>query len=35
MTFTPLLDTLLNLGLFAFLGVLVWLYTRAPTSLDD
>lgn len=35
MTFTPRLDTLLNLGTFAFIGVLIWLYTKAPTHLDD
>lgn len=35
MTFTPLIDTLLNLATFAFIGVLVWLYTAAPTTLDD
>jgi hypothetical protein len=35
MTFTPLLDTVLNLGIFAFIGILIWLYTSAPTHLDD
>lgn len=34
MTFTPFLDTLLNVGVFAFIAVLVWLYTSAPDSLD-
>lgn len=35
MTFTPLLDTVLNLSTFAFIGVVIWLYTTAPTHLDD
>lgn len=35
MTFTPLLDTFLNLGTFAFIALLIWLYTKAPTDLCD
>jgi hypothetical protein len=34
MTVAPLLDTLLNIGVFAFVGLLAWLYTAAPTKLD-
>jgi hypothetical protein len=34
-TFTPVLDTVLNLGVFAFIGVLVWLYSSAPTALGS
>ena len=30
-----LVDTLLNLGVFVFIGILIWLYTAAPTKLDD
>jgi hypothetical protein len=35
MTVAPLLDTFLNVIVFAFIGLLVWLYTAAPTRLDD
>jgi len=35
MTFTPFVDTLLNIATFAFIGVLIWLYARAPTMPDD
>lgn len=31
----PLLDTLLNVSVFAFIGLLVWLYTAAPDRLDE
>lgn len=34
MTVHPFLDTLLNVFVFVFAGVLVWLYTGAPTKLD-
>ncbi len=34
MTVTPLLDTILNIGVFAFVGLLIWLYTAAPTKGD-
>lgn len=34
MTVAPLLDTLLNIGVFAFVGLLVWLCTKAPTKPD-
>lgn len=34
MTVVPWLDTLLNVGMFVFIGLLVWLYTAAPTGLD-
>lgn len=27
-------DTLQNLGLFVFIGVLIWLYAAAPTKGD-
>ncbi|MBB4266351.1 hypothetical protein GGD89_001982 [Roseospira visakhapatnamensis] len=31
----PLVDTLLNVFVFVFMGVVAWLYTGAPTKLDD
>lgn len=30
-----LVDTILNIGVFVFIAILVWLYTAAPTKLDD
>lgn len=30
-----ILDTVLNVTLFLFIGILVWLYTKAPVHLDD
>ena len=31
---SPLLDTLLNIIVFIFIGILVWLCTRAPICSD-
>lgn len=30
-----IIDTILNVSVFIFIGILVWLYTAAPTHLDD
>ena len=30
-----LLDTVLNLGVFAFIGLLIWLYSRPETEEDN
>jgi hypothetical protein len=30
-----LIDTVLNIGTFVFIGILIWLYTAAPTTLDE
>ncbi len=30
-----LVDTVLNIGVFVFIGILVWLYVAAPTKLDE
>ncbi len=30
-----LVDTILNVTVFVFIGILIWLYTAAPTHLDD
>ena len=30
-----LIDTVLNIIVFVFIGVLVWLYTAAPTKCDN
>lgn len=35
MTNASLIDTILNLELFAFIGILVWLYTSAPAKIDE
>jgi hypothetical protein len=31
---SPLLDTLLNISVFIFIGILIWLCTRAPVCGD-
>lgn len=30
-----IIDTLLNVEFFIFIGIIIWLYTSAPTTLDD
>ncbi len=35
MTVDPLIDTLLNLSAFAFIGFLIWLYFKPEKPRDD